>query len=51
MSENQLIAETEQVEDPSSAEDKFFGVKTTFEKKQKTFFDSSLKNYRQKKEE
>ena len=36
MSENQLIAETEQVENPSSAEDKFYGVKTTFEKKQKT---------------
>ena len=40
MSESQLVTETESV-DPQSPEDKFFGVKTTFEKKKKPVVDES----------
>jgi hypothetical protein len=42
MSENQLV---EQTEDIQSAEDKFFGVKTTFEKKQKVEKEPSESKY------
>ena len=45
MSENQLIAETEEVGDSPSAEDKFFGVKTTFEKKQKVESEPESSEY------
>ena len=45
MSESQLVTETESV-DPQSPEDKFFGVKTTFEKKKKPVAeDSSSSDY------